>query len=365
MAAAILLSDAGKSVVLFEKQQYPFHRVCGEYLSRESVPFLRQIGLSLDWSNLPTLTTLQLTTSGNHSITRPLPTGGLGVSRYTLDHSLAVLAKEKNVTLLENTRVIDVHPDNGIHTLVTSQETYTARVVLGAFGKRSNLDRALNRDLPDRSVSPAENYVGVKYHIQAALPPTRIQLHLFPRGYCGVSPVDGGRTCFCYLTTAENLRRSGGSIHRMEQEILAGNSNLAEYLNNFTSEYEDPLVISQIHFKKKPVVEKHILMLGDAAAMIAPLTGNGMSMALRSATLAVPFVLRFLEKRITREAMETGYAGAWEAQFSGRLRLARILQNLMFSTRTGDAVFQALETLRLPISPIIKRTHGDPFYINR
>jgi len=363
LAAATVLSSAGKSVALFEKQQYSFHRVCGEYLSRESIPFLRQIGLSLEWPALPAIRRLQLTTPGGLTIDRPLPLGGIGVSRYTLDGALASLAKKKGVMVLENTRVTGVSAEKQAHHITTGREAFTARVVIGAFGKRSNLDRVLGRDIPDPATSPAENYLGVKYHIRADKPADTIQLHLFPRGYCGVSTVDDGRVCFCYLSSAGNLRAAGGDVRRMEETILARNPRLAEFLSGFRSEYEEPLVISQVHLQQKPVVEHGMLMLGDAAAMIAPLTGNGMSMALRSATLAAPPVLRFLEDRITRESLEKQYAAAWRRQFSGRLRTARFLQNLLLTPRLGDYLCWMLDTFHLPLGPVISRTHGEAFSV--
>lgn len=361
LAAATLLSAAGKSVVLFEKQAYPFHRVCGEYLSRESVPFLREIGLPLDWEALPAIRRLQLTTPAGLSIDRPLPLGGIGVSRYTLDGALASLARNNGVTLLENTRVTDVTAVTQSHHVTVGRKIFTARVVLGAFGKRSNLDRVLERDIPGRTASPGDNYLGVKYHIRTDKPADLIQLHLFPRGYCGVSTVDEGRVCFCYLTSGENLRTSGGDVEQMEQTVLARNPRLAELLSRFRSEYDEPLVISQVHLHTKSAVDNGILMLGDAAAMIAPLTGNGMSIALRSAALAVPLVLRFLEDRITRDALEKRYLAAWTHQFAGRLRTARLLQSLLLTPRLGNYLCRMLATFHLPLDPVIKRTHGETF----
>ena len=80
--------------------------------------------------------------------------------------------------------------------------------------------------------------------------------------------------------------------------------------------YEAPLTISQISFDKKSQVENHVLMIGDAAGMITPLCGNGMSMALHGSKLAAESIHSFLQDHITREAMEQQYGRQWQRHFS-------------------------------------------------
>ena len=61
LSLAIQMARKGYSVVLFEKEKYPFHKVCGEYISMESWPFLLSLGLDLSALNLPKIDTLNLT----------------------------------------------------------------------------------------------------------------------------------------------------------------------------------------------------------------------------------------------------------------------------------------------------------------
>ena len=68
----------------------------------------------------------------------------------------------------------------------------------------------------------------------------------------------------------------------MEREILSKNPHLEKIISERQSFYEQPITISQVSFNKKTQVENHVLMLGDAAGLIAPLSGNGMSMAMHS-----------------------------------------------------------------------------------
>jgi len=74
--------------------------------------------------------------------------------------------------------------------------------------------------------SKLNNYVGVKYHIRTSFPANTIALHNFYNGYCGNFKNRSGKYCLCYLTKAENLLRSDGSIPVMEQTILMQNPHL-------------------------------------------------------------------------------------------------------------------------------------------
>src|SRR5215203_6879911 len=97
LSCAIEMSKAGHSVVLFEKEKYPFHKVCGEYVSLESWNFLQQLGIPLKDMALPVIDTLFLSAPNGNSFTTKLRLGGFGISRHLLDLSLSVLAKKNGV----------------------------------------------------------------------------------------------------------------------------------------------------------------------------------------------------------------------------------------------------------------------------
>src|SRR5215208_7095315 len=99
LAASIQLGKAGYSVVLFEKEQYPFHRVCGEYISLESWDFLQRLGIDLPSLNVTHIKKLQVSDIKGIFFEQPLPLGGFGISRYKLDHTLAQIAKQKGVVI--------------------------------------------------------------------------------------------------------------------------------------------------------------------------------------------------------------------------------------------------------------------------
>src|SRR5690349_8762229 len=97
LATAIQLSKNGYSVILFEKEAYPFHKVCGEYVSLESKDFLASLGLPLNRLDLPLIDTLLLTAPNGKAFRTKLPLGGFGISRYLLDGLLAEEARKNGV----------------------------------------------------------------------------------------------------------------------------------------------------------------------------------------------------------------------------------------------------------------------------
>lgn len=362
LASSILLSQIGKKVILFEKNKYPFHRVCGEFISNESRDFLISLGLNIDELNLPSINKLNISTSKGGSKSYRLKLGGFGISRYLIDHKLANIAKDTGVDLKEGTTVTNLDFQDDLHKITTSESTYTAKIAIGAFGKRSLIDKQMNRPFMRTPLPSKRNYTAVKYHVQADLPDDLIELHIFEDGYCGISKVEGeGRYCICYLTTASNLQRFGGDIKAMEEGVLFKNPILKEYLTSFPSLYDDPLVISQVNFSRKLPVEDHVLMAGDSAGLITPLCGNGMSMALHAAALAAPLVAKFLDGNMSRMDMERAYMNNWNRLFSVRLKAGRVLQHLFFDERLIQYTLAALQPFPSVTNYLINLTHGKPF----
>ena len=291
------------------------------------------------------------------SLSRPLDLGGFGLSRYTLDAALAALAVKKGVLLLDETKVFDIAFENDEFSIKTAQKTYKARVACGAYGKRSLLDKKLERE----TIAQKKNYIGVKYHVKLDLPDHRIELHNFKDGYCGVSKIEDNKYCLCYLTTAQNLKDNGNDIKKMEQVILMQNPFLNHYFSNAEFLYAQPLTISQITFSKKTAVQQHVLMLGDAAGNIAPLCGNGMSMAMHAAFLAAPLIQQYLDKQIAREMLEMGYKTHWNAQFSNRIKAGRYLQHLFGREILTNFSIGLLKNIPVLTDKLIKMTHGVKF----
>ncbi len=361
LALSIQLGKAGYRVALFEKEAYPYHKVCGEYISLESWNFLQELGLPLsDW-NLPIIRTLLLSAPNGQSLKHELPLGGFGISRYKIDAALAALARSVGVEVYESVRVTDILFEKQIFNVRTGAGVFQARVACGTFGKHSNLDVRWKRLFTRKRAGRLNNLIGVKYHVTGDLPADQIGLHHFRDGYCGISKIEDDRYCLCYMTTAENLRVSGNSIPKMETTILRQNPYLEEVFSSVVKLFEQPVTISQISFERKTQVENHVLLIGDAAGMAPPLSGNGMSMALHGSQIAFGCIESFLTGEKARYELEQEYMDHWNRQFGRRLWMGRILQRWFSSEKRTNLLLYSLKPFPKLVSFWIRQTHGQPF----
>jgi flavin-dependent dehydrogenase len=361
LSLSILLAKNGLKVILFEKEKYPFHRVCGEYISLESWKFIESLGLNLSTLNLPIIKKLQVSSPNGKAIHANLDLGGFGISRFFIDNELKKIAAINGVVIKEETKVNDVTFNKDLFIIKYNNGEIICPVVVGSFGKRSNLDIKWSRDFVKKKQSKLNNYIGVKYHIKISQPVDTIALHNFKNGYCGISKVEDNKYCLCYLTTAQNLKENSNSIKEMEKNVLYSNPFLKGIFSEAEFLFPEPVTISQISFDKKRQVENHILMVGDAAGMITPLCGNGMSMALHSSKIAFECINSFLSKNITRHEMEKQYERDWGMHFKKRLQAGRFIQKLFGKEKTTNIVISMLKHFPFAVNSMIKATHGKEF----
>ncbi len=249
LSTAIKLSRQGHSVILFEKETYPFHKVCGEYISMESWDHLIQLGLPLNEMKLPQIKKLIVSAPNGNQLKHDLSLGGFGISRYKIDDALKTIALRLGVSLLENCKVEDAVFKNDLFEITSSKGNFKSKVCCGSFGKRSNIDIKWKRDFAQRSPNKLNNFIAVKYHIQTSFPVDTIVLHNFKNGYCGMSKIEDDKYCLCYLTNAANLKDSNNSIDEMERNILSQNPHLKNIFSTSKKLYSIPISISQISFQ--------------------------------------------------------------------------------------------------------------------
>jgi flavin-dependent dehydrogenase len=310
--------------------------------------------------------TLHLTAPDGKSLFTKLPLGGFGISRYLLDESLSKIAIKHGVTLVEETKVENIAFDGEFTVQYISKnksfnQSVHSKVCLAAYGKRSNLDVKWKRSFLESQNRRLDNYVGIKYHVQADWKENIIGLHNFSNGYCGISKIEDNKYCLCYMTNAQNFKRSNNNIQQLEKEILYQNPVLMKIMSTCKVIEEFPITISQINFNKKNQVENHVLMLGDAAGMITPLCGNGMSMALTSSKIAVLLVIDFLKDKISRTELEKTYHKQWLKAFADRLRTGRLLQRFFGKPLLTNIFVKLFKTFPFLAALVIKKTHGKPF----
>ena len=245
LTAALELTNSGLAVAVFEKSPYPRHKVCGEYLSCEVLPYLQSLGVDL--SMAVSINTLLLSTRNGKSFTKKLPLGGIGISRYALDDILYQKCLELKVQFFFQTVTQISFAGEKFKIVDAAKKAYQARVVIGAYGKRSNLDKELNRPF----IKQKSPWLAVKAHYRhPQFPENQVALHNFVGGYCGLSRTETGAVNMCYLASYQNFSRYK-NIKAFNEHILTRNPHLKAFLEEAKPMWDQPLSIAQVSFAKK------------------------------------------------------------------------------------------------------------------
>ena len=353
LTAAIHLGMAKKRVLVIERNNYPSHKVCGEYVSTEVLPYLNKLGIDL--VDAAEIKKLELSTVTGRLLSADLPLGGIGISRYALDFRLYKRAVNTGVDFIFDT-VTEITFSNNFFQINTQQgKQVSTPIAIGAFGKRSSLDKLLKRPHFEK---PAP-WLGVKTHIKFSKHPVNtVGVHAFRGGYGGVSKTESGVVNFCYLAHYNEFKKYS-NIDEFNSEVVCENPFLNELLTDGEPLFKKPLSIAQISFESKEAVSHHILMCGDAAGLIHPLCGNGMAMAIHSGKIAATLICRYLEEpSFSRANLEKEYRIAWKSQFSSRLWWGRKLQSALLNPFLSDSLFHIFSSSRVLTTSVIRKTHG-------
>jgi 2-polyprenyl-6-methoxyphenol hydroxylase-like FAD-dependent oxidoreductase len=357
--AAALLAQRGLRVILIERGAYPRQKVCGEFLSPEGVDVLRHLGV---WSQIeahhpPRIDGFTLT-AGRRETRHRLPSPGSGVSRWVLDQVLWEHAQRSGVTTRERCTVAQVTGDFHRGFFLTLQQAgpwstpIQARAVLCAAGRQWQ-PRGQPRTQVD---SERSRFVGLKAHFQGVSLDRHVELHTIRHGYCGMVEVTGGVTNVCCWLEAQALRRAGGIPHRFLSSVLVENSGLRIRLQGAEQVGASWTTTSFTYGRTVAPVALGIWNIGDCAAMVAPLTGDGMGMGLRAAELAATMMLAVFCQESPWDQVTAEYARRWQREFLPRLRWGRGLEATLLQPRLASLACVALHRVPSLMDQIYRRT---------
>ena len=354
LTSAIHLSKREKRVLLIEKNEYPKHKVCGEYISNEVLPYLNSLGIDPISEGAKKITKVHISTIKSNLIKGELPLGGFGMSRYFLDNLLVKKARLNGVQILKDT-VDSINFKKESFTIITKNSgVFQSKITIGAFGKRSSLDQKMNREF----IKKKSPYLAIKTHVKGLFPQNLVALHNFKGGYCGVSKVENNAINVCYITEYRSFKKHK-NITDFQEQVVFKNEHLKKIFKESTPVFEKPLTISQVSFQTKNPIENHIIMCGDTAGMIHPLCGNGMGMAISSAKLASTRILQFLNGEIkTREGLEKQYLRDWNKEFKIRLKTGHFIAWLFRNQTISQIAYSILKRIPSLLPKMIKFTHG-------
>lgn len=361
LTAALHFLKSGFAVTLVEKQTYPHHKVCGEYLSNEVLPYLEWLDLDLTVLSPIAIQQFNFSTDDGQLLESPLPLGGIGISRYSLDHFLFQQAVDRGCQMIHDT-VLSVNFKEELDLFevkLTGSNLITAKIAIGAYGKRDTLDQKLSRSFI-RKKSP---WLAIKAHYAGNFPDDLVAIHNFEGGYCGVSKVENNKINICYLVDYLSFKKYK-SIPEHRLKVLYQNPHLRKVFEGSRLLFEQPVTISQISFEKKTIIENHVLMIGDTAGLIHPFCGNGMAIAIHSAKLCASCVIDYLtQESISRHSLERKYQKLWNQNFLSRMTAGKIMAGILRKKQLRNKFMRILIKYPFLLSMMIKQTHGKPILI--
>ena len=348
------LARRGHRVGLFERDRFPRDKVCGEFLSPESMDCLRRLGCydAFRAHQPPAIECVRLTAASGVETTLALAATARGLSRRRLDSMLFDLATRRGALAIDGIDVRRLEPVDARHIRlhlrrhvdgVEHNHRLTARLVVAAHGRRSHLDRTLQRP----SFHDHSPFVAFKRHHRllrgGTCPPLDglVELHAFDGGYCGVSFVEDDIVNVCTMFDRRLLRSEQAASPARPFELIARqNPALARRLKTLEPCDTETLAVAPISLASREVTCDRILYVGDAAAMIAPLAGDGQAMALESG-------LRLA--RLIDHSFPAPPVGPWTSTFHRhyrrRLQLARCLQHTLIRPLPADLGLRLLRRL--------------------
>jgi flavin-dependent dehydrogenase len=310
-AAAIRLADIGLRVRLYEKARFPRRKLCGGFLSPESLQDLESLGVLDDLKRAgaaPVRRAVISSPSGAHAEVA-LQGAGLSISRERLDALLLDRARAAGVTVCEVS-------DGRAHEGEAEWTIYAA----------------------GRQPGPGVRYYGLQTIFENAEGVTdQVEIDLVKAGYVGLARQEDGRVNVCALTTRQSFQESGPS----EDEVLAGwmaqNPLLGKRLagaNRVSSWAAVGPVCMGLHRLSEP----RRLFTGDAACVVDPFAGEGLTMALRCASLLQESFSQ------TRWPVEAAYRRAWHQAFDRSLRFQRWTRHVLARRALHEPVVRGFQT---------------------
>lgn len=337
-AAAAVLAERGRRVLLLEKDRFPRPKVCGEFLSSNARASLERLGVKECVEGIAESIrrgTIHLPRTG--ALAFALPEPALGISRFCLDELLASRARSLGAEVRFGTRVIRVDgaPGSAFRVRVggaEGEELVPARAVVGAWGRWDSLDRSLARGFLARG----GRFLGWSrdYAAEPALA-GEVRLYAFPGGYCGLSRVERGSVNLAGVVDERFRRRLDSGWEAVMAHARAANSDLDRDLDSLREGPIGFLGTGPVFFTAKPPVEAGMLMVGDAAGVIDPFSGEGQAAALSSGILAAEILESAFSGQVALSEVPRLYAAAWKSRFRRRLRWSAAFRRLMLDPSIG------------------------------
>jgi menaquinone-9 beta-reductase len=353
-SAAIRLATEGFAVTLIEREKFPRHKLCGEFISPECFTHFRELGVldkMLGFGGERIAETIFYAPNGKsvsvESKWFSANETALGLSRAEMDFQLLERAKQIGVEVLEETQVVGLLIDDGkVCGVKTKSAEISADLVIDATGRARVLGKLADKRSQESRVESRESkskiqnrLVGFKAHLKnVKMEKGRCEIYFFRGGYGGLNYVENGIGNHCFLLKAEIVKEFNGDVEKILHEVIFQNIRAKETLENAVPIF-DWLAVTVDEFGVKNLnPAKNLLAIGDAGAFIDPFTGSGMLMAMESGEL----LAKAIQINNSSEKIAQNYQALHRQKFTQRLRLCQVMRRAAFAPNLAKFVISTL-----------------------
>lgn len=359
-ACAITAARTGVKVLVLEKDHFPRHKVCGEFVSGESLRLLGSLLRSTgnegkfprlqskaqDFEDLavrPEIETVRIFLD-NRVARLPISPPARSIPRFYLDAALFHSARQSGAEAREDVVVRRVER-NGYFTVHSDAGNFTAAAVVNSTGRWSQLTQY--------DVAGKEKWIGLKAHFSEAHPPASVDLYYFHGGYCGVQPISPDAVNACAMVRAE-------AAHTLE-EVFAAHPELWRRSRDWQALFPT-VTTSPLYFRRPVTCDQGMFLAGDAAAFIDPFAGDGISLALQSGALAAECVAGFIQGKGSMAEVQAQYAAIYLKRLTPAFRNSARLRRALAAPAWLRATLLRLAGTRQAARMIVKGTRARTFF---
>ncbi len=332
-AAAISLSRRGYLVALLDKQRFPREKLCGDFVNPANWPVFRKLGVEkkLLSSDHEKVTTFRITSFSGEEAEVPLSSRngdtffGLGLRRASLDHLLLKEAESGGVAVLQECRLRELRRDSDNWFLEVERsrnlEELHAKILIGADGRNSWVAHRLGLA---GSATMQGRAVGFQLRLKSAKARQgKVEIHLFPGGYAGLVGVGGDTVNLCFAVEKYRLFHHR-SVDLLIESCLTQNVRLKEILDR-SERVGEIRSTYPVYFPPRRSYADSVLLVGDAARVNEPVSGEGIYFALKSGELAA----KCIDQAFRRSDFSADHLRLYERECRRTFRLRRSINSLI------------------------------------
>jgi len=326
-SCAAFCAGAGLQTLLLEREIFPREKVCGDCLNPACWPILRRLQLMERVPTLPhgVLDRVEFIGISGRSLTVTLPAGEdaeIAVKRSLFDQLIMGRARELGAIVFEGSTVTALTSPGGAAgnwTVRVGDATFESRLLVAADGRNSTVARLCNL-LPRGT----KERIALQTHLP--LPDdfgNRVVLQFRPEGYSGQAPVGAGELNLCLVSVPRKM---------------AALRSWAEARFGISREHSWRTITP---LTRAPIAAAHrsLFLVGDAARVVEPFTGEGIYYALASGELAAKSIISQHNGRDEAE-VAAAYSAAHASLYRGRLWINQLARAAVLSPRAASAFLE-------------------------